>query len=395
MQSGVTYAQGFTADGVACGIKKNGEKDLAVIICEKGAKVAGVFTQNVIKGHSLLLSRKNLQNGIAKAVVINSGNANACLAKRGEADALKFAELSAQAFSCSSADVLPASTGVIGTPLPLDLIAQGLSKLSPSANGALSAAQAIMTTDTMPKQAEVSFLLGGKQVHIGGMAKGSGMVHPNMATMISVITTDANITTAALKLALKTVCDVSFNRISIDGDTSVCDEVLLLSSCMADNEMINPATFQFSMFVDALKSVCIQLAKKLAADGEGATKLITIKVSGTKTNDDAHAIASAIAKSPLCKTAAFGNDANWGRIITAAGYSGASFDPLLVDIFIGDVQVCKNGGGLPFDESKALKALKKKEVVYTINVGGGKGADTMYTCDFSHDYISINADYRT
>ena len=395
MQSGVTYAQGFTADGVACGIKKNGEMDLAVIICDKGAKVAGVFTQNVIKGHSLVLSRKNLQNGIAKVVVINSGNANACLAKRGEADALKFAQLSAQAFSCSPADVLPASTGVIGTPLPLDLIAQGLPLLSPSTDGALNAAQAIMTTDTVPKQAEVSFLLGGKQVHIGGMAKGSGMVHPNMATMISVITTDANITTAALKLALKTVCDVSFNRISIDGDTSVCDEVLLLSSCMADNEMINPATFQFSMFVDALKTVCIQLAKKLAADGEGATKLITIKVSGTKTNDDAHAIASAIAKSPLCKTAAFGNDANWGRIITAAGYSGASFDPLLVDIFIGDVQVCKNGGGLPFDESKALKALKKKEVIYTINVGGGKGNDTMYTCDFSHDYISINADYRT
>ena len=395
MQSGVTYAHGFTADGVACGIKKNGEKDLAVVLCDKGAKAAGVFTQNVIKGHSLLLSRKNLQNGIAKAVLINSGNANACLAKRGETDAQKFAQMCAQTFSCSPSDVLPASTGVIGTPLPLDLIEQGLPLLSPSIDGALNAAQAIMTTDTVPKQAEVSFLLAGKQVHIGGMAKGSGMVHPNLATMISVITTDANITTAALKLALKTACDVSFNRISIDGDTSVCDEVLLLSSCMADNEMINPATFQFSMFVDALKSVCIQLAKKLAADGEGATKLITIKVSGTKTNDDAHAIASAIAKSPLCKTAAFGNDANWGRLITAAGYSGALFDPHSVDIFIGDVQVCKNGSGLAFDEKKAQRALKKKEVVYTINVGGGKGADTMYTCDFSHDYISINADYRT
>lgn len=395
MQSGVTYAQGFTADGVACGIKKNGEKDLAVIICETGAKAAGVFTQNVVKGHSLLLSRRNIKNSITHAVVINSGNANACLAQRGEADALKFAQMCAETFSCSPAEVLPASTGVIGTPLPMGLIKHGLSLLSPSVDGSLSAAQAIMTTDTKPKQAEVSFLLGGKQVHIGGMAKGSGMIHPNMATMISVITTDANITTASLKLALKTACDVSFNRISIDGDTSVCDEVLLLSSCMADNEIITPASFQFSIFVDALKSICVQLAKKLAADGEGATKLIIINVSGTKTNDDAHKIANAIAKSPLCKTAAFGNDANWGRLITAAGYSGASFDPVLVNIFIGDVQVCKNGGGLPFDEKKALAVLKQPEVVYSLNFGSGHGTDTMYTCDFSHDYISINADYRT
>ena len=395
MQSGVTFSKGFTADGVACGIKNNSDNDLAVIICEKGAKAAGVFTQNVIKGHSLKLSRQNIQNGIAKAVVINSGNANACLAERGDADALKFAQLSADAFGCNPAEVLPASTGVIGKPLPLNLISAGLSKISPTIDGGLAAAQAIMTTDTKPKQAEVGFLLGGKQVHIGGMAKGSGMVHPNMATMISVITTDANISTQTLKLALKTVCEVSFNRISIDGDTSVCDEVLLLSSCMADNEYIKPATFQFSIFVDALKVVCIRLAKMLAADGEGATKLITVKVSGTKTNDDTHKIASAITKSPLCKTAAFGNDANWGRIITAVGYSGASFDPLTVDIFIGDLQVCKNGGGLPFSEAKALNILKKKEVVYTINVGSGKGSDTMYTCDFSHDYISINADYRT
>jgi glutamate N-acetyltransferase/amino-acid N-acetyltransferase len=395
MRNGVTYAQGFRADGVACGLKKNGNKDLAVVVCSKGARVTGVFTQNIIKGHSLLLSQKNIASGTAKVVAINSGNANACLGVRGDQDAQKFAQLCADKFSCNASEVLPASTGVIGKPLPLHLIESGLNMLAPTTDGSLCAAQAIMTTDTVPKQAKISFLLNGKEVRIGGMAKGSGMIHPNMATMISVITTDADITTDALGLALKTACDVSFNRISIDGDTSVCDEVVLLSSCLADNETISPATHQFSTFVDALKAVCTELAKKLAADGEGATKLIIIKVSGTKTNDDAHTIANAIAKSPLCKTAAFGNDANWGRLITAAGYSGAIFDPQKVNIFIGDVEVCKNGGGLPFDEAKALKALKKKEVVYTIIVGSGKGADTMYTCDFSHGYISINADYRS
>ncbi len=395
MRSGVTYAKGFSADGTACGIKKNGSKDLAVVVCETEATAAGVFTQNIVKGHSLLLSQKNIQNGKAKAVVINSGNANACLAQRGDDDAQRFAELTAAKFECNLNDILPASTGVIGHPLPLDSIESGINKLSPSPDGGLNAAQAIMTTDTLPKQAQTRATIGGCEVHIGGMAKGSGMIHPDMATMISVITTDAVIAADTLKTALKEAVDVSFNRISIDGDTSVCDETVLLSSCMAGNDEITHGGPAYNMFLDALKKVCISLAKQLAADGEGATKLLTIKIKGAKTNEDAHKIATAIAKSPLCKTAAYGNDANWGRLLTAAGYSGASFDPYSVDIFIGSVQVCKDGGGLAFDEQAALAELKQKEVVYRLIFCEGSGKDTMYTCDFSHDYVSINADYRT
>ena len=395
MRSGVTYASGFSADGIACGIKKNGNKDLAVVVCETEAAAAGVFTQNVVKGHSLLLSQKNIRDGKARVVIINSGNANACLAQRGDDDAQRLAELTAAKFGCTPGEVLPASTGVIGHPLPFDSIERGISMLSPSQDGGFSAAQAIMTTDTLPKQAQASVTIGENEVRIGGMAKGSGMIHPNMATMISVITTDAAIASDTLKTALREAVDISFNRISIDGDTSVCDETVLLSSCMAGNVEINIGSPEYYTFLGALKEVCISLAKQLAADGEGATKLLTIKVEGAKTDEDAHRIATAIAKSPLCKTAAYGNDANWGRLLTAAGYSGADFDPYNVDIFIGSVQVCKDGGGLAFDEDAALAELKQKEVVYSLIFGEGSGKDTMYTCDFSHDYVSINADYRT
>ncbi len=395
MRSGVTYAGGFSADGVACGIKKNGNKDLAIVVCETEAAAAGVFTQNVVKGHSLLLSQKNIRSGKARVVIINSGNANACLAGRGDKDAQRFADLAAAKFGCSPSEVLPASTGVIGHPLPLSSIENGISTLSPFPGGGLSAAQAIMTTDTLPKQAQASVTIGGNEVHIGGMAKGSGMIHPNMATMISVITTDAVIAADTLQTALKEAVDISFNRISIDGDTSVCDETVLLSSCLAGNNEINLGSSEYNKFFGALKEVCISLAKQLAADGEGATKLLIINIEGAKTDEDAHKIATAIAKSPLCKTAAYGNDANWGRLLTAAGYSGAIFDPYNVNIFIGNVQVCKDGGGLVFDEQKALAELKQKEVVYSLIFGEGSGKDTMYTCDFSHDYVSINADYRT
>lgn len=393
--SGVTAAKGFTATGVACGIKKTGNKDLAIIKCETVARAAGVFTRNVVKGHSLQLSQNNVANGRAQAVIINSGNANACLAERGKHDAVRLAQLTADKLECAPQDVLPASTGVIGVPLPLDRIEAGIEEAILTKDGGHDAAEAIMTTDTVPKQAEIRVTIGGHEITIGGMAKGSGMIHPNMATMISVMTTDANISTDALKAALKTAADASYNRISVDGDTSICDKVLLLSSCMTGNEEIVEGSEDYVLFLDALKSICITLAKMLAADGEGATKLLTIEVKGTQTNEDARKIANAIAKSPLCKTAAFGNDANWGRLLTAAGYSGASFDPEKSNIFIGDVQVCKNGGGLAFDEDAALHVLKQDEVVYTLEFGNGNGKDTMWTCDFSPDYVKINADYRT
>jgi len=393
--SGVTYALGFTAAGVACGIRKTGGLDLAVVKCDTVATAAGIFTRNVVKGHSLQLAHKNVRNGRAQLVVVNAGCANACLARQGEEDALRFASLAAKRFGCAPENVLTGSTGVIGVPLPMDKLEAGLASASPARSGGADAARAIMTTDTHPKQAQESFELNGREVRIGGMAKGSGMIHPNMATMISVLTTDAAISHSALKQALKTAADVSYNRISVDGDTSVCDKVLLLASGRAANPVIEVDTPAYDQFLEALKKVCTALARMLAGDGEGATKLLTIDVRGARTAQDAHRIAGAIAKSPLCKTAAFGNDANWGRLLTAAGYSGAHFDPEKVNIWIGSVQVCKDGGGLKFDEDAALKELKQSEVTYTLDFCEGTASDTMWTCDFSLDYVKINAEYRT
>jgi glutamate N-acetyltransferase/amino-acid N-acetyltransferase len=393
--SGVTYAKGFMAAGVACGIKKNGNKDLAVIKCDCVATAAGVFTKNKVKGHSLMLAHKNVRNGKAQAVIINAGNANACMGSRGEQDALCMAQLTAEALGCWPKDVLTGSTGVIGMPLPIDRIEAGLKKAVLTREGGADAAQAIMTTDTVIKQAQTSVMIGGREIRIGGMAKGSGMIHPNMATMISVITTDVAISSKALRKALKAAADMSYNRISVDGDTSVCDKVLLLASGLAGHAPIQEETEDYLTFLSALKEVCVTLSKMLAADGEGATKLLTIDVRHARTHKDAHLIASAVAKSPLCKTAAFGNDANWGRLLTAAGYSGALFDPAKVDIYIGSVQVCQNGGGLAFDEEAALAILKQKEVTYMIDLNDGNASDMMWTCDFSLDYVKINADYRT
>jgi len=306
-----------------------------------------------------------------------------------------MARLAANRFGVRPGDVLTGSTGVIGFPLPLDKIAAGFDAAVLSRSGGAAAARAIMTTDTVPKEAQADVTIGGRKVRIGGMAKGSGMIHPNMATMISVLTTDAAISVPALRQALREAAAVSYNRISVDGDTSVCDKVLILASGLAGNDIIEPGTEEYAQFTAALKSVCVRLAKMLAADGEGATKLLTIQVKNARSARDAHLIASAIAKSPLCKTAAFGNDANWGRLLTAAGYSGARFDPEKVNIWIGSVKVCENGGGLPFDEEAALRELKQSEVTYTLDFAGGTASDTMWTCDFSLDYVKINADYRT
>ena len=342
-----------------------------------------------------MLCRKNLSEGVAQLVVINSGNANACLGERGDKDAQLYAKLASDRFGCAPEYVLTASTGVIGVPMPMDKIESGLLKAELSREGGDQAAHAIMTTDTFPKQAEESITISGKPVRIGGMAKGSGMIHPDMATLISVITTDALISIPALGEALKLASDKSFNRISVDGDTSVCDTALLLASGYAENPEIKSGTAEFHIFLGALTKVCIRLARMLASDGEGATKLLTIEVNGAKTADYAHKICSAISKSPLCKTAAFGCDANWGRLLTAAGYSGAEFDPDRIDIYIGGVQVCRNGGGLAFDEALALDELKKKEVVYTLDLNDGDASDTMWTCDLSYDYVKINGSYRT
>jgi glutamate N-acetyltransferase/amino-acid N-acetyltransferase len=397
VKNGVTAPRGFKASGVACGLKKNGQLDLAMVVSENTAQAAGIFTTNRVKGHSLQWSQRQIQRGTAKAVVINSGCANACVGPQGDEDAKAMATMASRLLGCAPEDVMLGSTGVIGYRLDMEKIDQGISMAHKalSEDGGHLAAQAIMTTDTYPKEASYSFPLEDKTITIGGMAKGSGMIHPNMATMISVLTTDAAISQELLDKALRTVADASYNRVSVDGDTSVCDKVLILANGMAGNTPITEEGPAYDAFVSALMKVCVTLSKMLAKDGEGATKLIEIRVIHCRSREDAHLILNAIAKSPLVKTAFYGQDANWGRIFTAAGYSGAEFDPNKVDIYIGDLMVCKNGTALPFDEEKALDILKKEEVLVTLNFKDGKVNDRIWTCDFSYDYVKINGSYRS
>jgi len=397
LRSGVTYPKGFRAAGVACGLKKNGNRDLALVAADHPVTAAGMFTRNVVKGHSLQLARKNVANGVAQAVVINSGCANACMGQRGMDDALAYAALVAEAVGCSAEDVLTGSTGVIGMPLNMEAIAKGVKMAAAelSEDGGEHASLAIMTTDTVPKRAQADVELDGVTVRIGAMAKGSGMIHLNLATMISVLTTDAALTAAAADKVLHEVVDKTYNHVTVDGDTSVCDKVLLL--CSGDSGMtpMDVDDPRLPAFTEALRGVAAIISRKLAADGEGATKLLTIQITGAPTQADATLIAGAIAKSPLCKTAAYGKDANWGRLLTAAGYSGAEFDPEKVDCFIGDLEVCHQGGALDFDEAEALRILEQEEVVYTLNLNQGEGADFMWTCDLTHDYVTINGSYRS
>lgn len=389
--------KGFQASGIACGIKKNGNKDLALVVSDTPAEAAGVFTTNVVKGHSLKWSMKQIQKNKIRAIAINSGNANACVGPEGDMDAASMAGCVAELLGCEKEQVLLGSTGVIGYRLPMNNIINGLKSAVSglSTNGFPDAVSAIMTTDTFPKYISMDVKLSGKNTTIYGMAKGSGMIHPNMATMIGVLLTDAAISKNLLQKALNTVVNKSFNRISIDGDTSVCDKVLLLANGLAGNPEITQETSDYITLVQGLETVAISLSKMLAKDGEGATKLVEIHVENAPDLQTAHGIANAVCKSPLVKTALFGQDANWGRILTAAGYSGANFNPNTVDVWIGDLLMCKDGTGLPFDEEKALFILKKNEITITIDLKMGTYADTMWTCDFSYDYVKINGSYRT
>jgi glutamate N-acetyltransferase/amino-acid N-acetyltransferase len=397
IEGGVTAPKGFTAAGVACGIKKNNNKDLAIVCSDDNAIASAVFTTNVVKGHSVQVSMEHIKNGIARAIVINSGNANACVGEGGYKDALEMTSLAAELLQCEPDDILVNSTGVIGSKLNMPNIRSGIrSAVSTlSVNGSSDAEEAIMTTDLMPKEIAVEIEIQGEKVRIGGMAKGSGMIHPNMATMIGIITTDANISRSLLDKALKHCVKSTFNRVSVDGDTSVCDSVFILANGFADNDAIVKDDYEYSVFVSALMHVCTYLAKLMAKDGEGATKLVEIIVDGAQDEADAYKAVSAVAKSPLVKTAIFGEDANWGRIITAAGYSGAAFDPNLIDIYIGDILVCRNGTVVNFDESAAKKVLKQKEITIKINLKKGKVSDRIWTCDFSYDYVKINGSYRS
>ncbi len=397
INGGVTAPEGFFATGVACGLKKDGKKDLAIICSEDRAAAAGVFTTNKVKGHSLQLTMEHIKSGFANAIVINSGNANACVGEQGYADALEIATITSELLECSPQDVLVGSTGVIGKPLDMGLIRPGLEALvsGMDPDGGSDAQEAIMTTDTIHKEIAVELDLQDTRIVIGAMAKGSGMIHPNMATMIGIITTDANISRKLLEKALKDVVKSTFNRVTIDGDTSVCDMVLVLANGLADNAGIIQEGEDYDQFKHGLEYVCTSLAKLIARDGEGATKLIEVTVEGAGSTEDAYKAACAIAKSPLVKTTIFGEDANWGRIITATGYSGAEFDPAYIDIYIGSLLVCKSGCAVNFDEKAAKEILQAKEVKLLVKLNKGVYSDRVWTCDFSFDYVKINASYRT
>jgi len=397
VDGGVTAAAGFLAGTAMASIKKPGRRDIAVLYSTVPAMAAGVFTTNRVKAAPVLLSMERLAKGTARAIVINSGNANACNGPQGFQDALAMARAAAEYLCIPEQEVLVASTGVIGQKMPMAKVLPGIqaacAELSPT--GGDLAARAIMTTDTFPKEAAVQLQLGGKTVTIGGMAKGSGMIHPNLATMLCFLTTDAVITAGALKLALQYAVEGSFNMVTVDGDTSTNDMVSIMASGLAQNTRIEESGPDYELFREALREICVKLARDIARDGEGATKLLEVVVLNAPSERDARLAARTVAGSSLVKAAVFGCDANWGRIICAAGYSGAEFDPERVDIFLGDEKMAENGCSLDFNEERALEILKRDRVVITLDFKAGPYKATSWGCDLSYDYVKINADYRT
>ena len=400
IEGSIATPQGFRAAAVAAGIKKlDGALDLALILSDAPTTTAaGLFTTNVAAAAPVHLCRQHLLagRGHARAIIVNAGNANACTGRAGMRVAEATARGVAKVFGVPIDHVLVASTGVIGVPLKPDLILRQLPALKKklSVENAASVARAIMTTDTVPKSCVLRTSIGGKPVHLAGIAKGSGMIHPRMATMLSFITTDAEIGPHLLQDSLKVAGDLSFNRVSVDGDTSTNDTVLALANG-ASGVPIRPSTSRSMALRAGLTELCETLAKMIAQDGEGATKLVTIEVLGARTPRDADRIARAIANSPLVKTAIAGSDPNWGRIICAAGYSGAQFDPARVDIRVNDFFLCRRGLDASFDEAAAKRELNKGELTLSIDLHHGKAKARMWTCDLTHAYIDINASYRT
>lgn len=394
----ITAPKGFIAGTARSGLKKKQGEDLAIIFSERPAVAAAVFTQNLVKAAPVVVSRENIRSRTHRAIVVNSGGANACTGEAGMEDARETVRIVADYFNCDEREVLVCSTGVIGVRLDMDKLRSGIRVATAelSRHRGERVAEAIMTTDTFPKRALKRVKLGGRSVTIGGVAKGAGMIHPNMATLLAFITTDAAISKSALSKALKTAVGRSFNRITVDGDTSTNDALIALANGAAENEMIRSAEGRdFEAFTAALTDVCRNLAKQVVRDGEGARKLIAIEVRNAPSEGAAHRIAETIATSPLVKTAIAGEDANWGRILAAAGRSGVRFDPARVDIRIGRVAVAKGGMGLRFDEAAALEVLKKNEVTLTVDLKSGDASATVWTCDLTEGYIRINADYRS
>ncbi len=401
IKGGVCAAKGFKAGGIHCGIRKNRTKrDLALIVSEKKAAAAAVYTTNLVKGAPLTVTKAHISDGYAQAVICNSGNANTCNAN-GIEIAEQTCELLGAELNISAEDIVIASTGVIGQPLDITPIKNGIPSLvkSLSADGSENAAEGIMTTDTKVKEIAVSFEIGGKTCKIGGIAKGSGMIHPNMATMLVFITTDCAISPEMLKKALSTDIKETFNMISIDGDTSTNDMVTVLANGMAENAEITAEGEDFKTFMKALNTVNVYLCRRIAGDGEGATKLIECKVTGAETLETAKTVAKSVICSSLTKAAMFGSDANWGRVLCAIGYSGATVDVNKIDVAFksqkGEIAVCKNGAGIPFSEEKAKEILLESEIEILVELNSGEYSSCAWGCDLTYDYVKINGDYRT
>ncbi len=401
IDGGVCAAKGFKANGIHCGIRKNKiKRDLALIYSETPCTAAATYTTNLVKGAPLLVTKQNISNGYAKAVICNSGNANTCNANGVEIANLTCSLL-AKELNIDASDVVVASTGVIGQPLNIEPIKNGIPSLVEglSNNGSEYASEAIMTTDTVKKEIAVEFTVGDKTCKIGGICKGSGMIHPNMATMLVFITTDCKISANMLQKALSSDIKETFNMVSIDGDTSTNDMVVVLANGLAGNNEIVSEGEDFKEFMKALNTVTVNLCRKIASDGEGATKLLECVVSGAKTLEVAKKVAKSVICSSLTKSAMFGADANWGRVLCAIGYSGADVDVNKIDVYFksnkGTIAVCKNGSGVDFSEEKAKEILLENEIDIIVDLNDGEFNSTAWGCDLTYDYVKINGDYRT
>ncbi|MGN1047562.1 MAG: bifunctional ornithine acetyltransferase/N-acetylglutamate synthase [Eubacteriales bacterium] len=400
IEGGVCAAKGFKANGIHCGIRKNKTKrDLSLIVSEVRASASAVYTTNLVKGAPLVVTKKHLSDGKAQAIICNSGNANTCNAN-GMEIAEQMSVLTAENLGIDSEDVIVASTGVIGQPLDISPIAAGLPALAAGlGNNSELAAEGIMTTDTKKKEIAVSFEAGGKECRIGGIAKGSGMIHPNMATMLVFITTDCAVSPKMLSKALSTDVGSTFNMVSVDGDTSTNDMVTVLANGMAGNAEITSDGEDFDAFMKALNTVTVYLCRAIAGDGEGATKLIECAVSGAPDENTAKIVAKSVICSSLTKAAMFGADANWGRVLCAIGYSGAKVDVTKIDVAFssekGRIEVCRQGAGIDFSEEKAKEILLCGEITICVDLGIGTEKATAWGCDLTYDYVKINGDYRT
>lgn len=396
-KKGITFPQGFKAAGVKAGIKKSGNLDLALIYTEKEAAVAGTFTKNQVAAAPVYVSKEVVKGGKAHAICANAGCANACTGEQGLADARAMAKAAADAVGCAANEVIVASTGVIGVPLPMAKVTAGVKAAAAdlSENGSVNAGNAIITTDTYSKACATEVEIGGKKVRFGAIAKGSGMIQPDMATMLCFITTDAAIDQPLLQAALSEVVEVTFNMISIDGDMSTNDMAIVLANGAAGNATITKKDKDYEIFRDTLKELCTGLSQRIAADGEGATKFLTIHVTGAKTFESAKQVGMSVAKSPLVKTAFFGEDPNWGRVICAVGYAGVPMEPEKTVVKFGGIAVYDRGVGAKFDEAALRKVMAEHDVVIDVELGLGNAEATVWSCDFSYEYVKINGEYHT